>query len=103
MRISDWSSDVCSSDLLGWITNPARAAEHQIPGVWEREQIVTSFKERTGYMFDDDELTWWNVFSCWKLAVIILTGLRAFVEGRLERAHHSPAWLYRRMFKMIEA
>src|SRR3546814_15729109 len=23
MRISDWSSDVCSSDLGGWLTDPA--------------------------------------------------------------------------------
>src|SRR3546814_5506480 len=26
MRISDWSSDVCSSDLLGWISPQAKSA-----------------------------------------------------------------------------
>lgn len=100
----DWETAHIGDPLedLGWITNPARSGEHQIPGLWEREQIVEAFKERTGYDFDDQELLWWNIFSCWKLAVIILTGMSAFVNGRFDRVHHNPVWLYRRMFKMME-
>src|SRR3546814_13526076 len=38
MRISDWSSDVCSSDLIG-------AADHATPG---REQVRTPFGREAG-------------------------------------------------------
>src|SRR3546814_4958163 len=33
MRISDWSSDVCSSDLVIAFTDNARAQQHQIVAV----------------------------------------------------------------------
>lgn len=101
----DWETAHLGDPLedLGWITNPARAGEHQIPGHWERDQIVAAFKAATGYEFQDAELQWWNIFSCWKLAVIILTGLAAGVEGRFDRIYHSPTWLFRRMFTMMEA
>lgn len=100
----DWETAHIGDPLedLGWITNPARAGEHQIPGHWERAQIVQNFKAATGYEFEDAELLWWNIFSCWKLSVIILTGLAAGVEGRFDRIYHSPTWLYRRMFAMME-
>lgn len=100
----DWETAHLGDPLedLGWITNPARASEHQIPGHWERAHIVAAFQERTGYQVDDRELHWWNVFSCWKLAVIVLTGLRSTVDGKFDRIHHNPTWLYRRMLKMVE-
>jgi aminoglycoside phosphotransferase (APT) family kinase protein len=100
----DWETAHPGDPLedLGWITNPARADEHQIPGHWERAQIMETFQERTGYQFDEEELHWWNVFSCWKLAVIVLTGLRSTVDGKFDRIHHNPTWLYRRMLKMVE-
>ncbi len=101
----DWETAHLGDPLedLGWITNPARSGEHQIPGAWERTEIVAAFKHRTGYAFEDDELVWWNMFSCWKLAIIILTGARAFIDGRFDRVHHNPTWLYRRMLKMMGA
>jgi aminoglycoside phosphotransferase (APT) family kinase protein len=101
----DWETVHLGDPLedLGWITNPARSGEQQIPGVWERAQIVDHYKSLTRYEFDDAELYWWNMFSCWKLAIIILTGAKAFVDGRFDRVHHNPSWLYRRMLKMMEA
>ncbi|MEU7811771.1 phosphotransferase family protein [Pseudonocardia sp. NPDC049154] len=100
----DWETAHLGDPLedLGWITNPVRAREHQITGVWERERIVEVYTELTGHAVDPDELTWWNVFSCWKLAVIVLTGMHEFVAGRFDRVHHSPTWLVRAMLRMIE-
>src|SRR3546814_2798078 len=34
MRISDWSSDVCSSDLLGFVDDPRKGSSYQR---WPRE------------------------------------------------------------------
>ena len=33
---------------IGWVTNPLRHREHQIPGVWERDEIVRAYAELTG-------------------------------------------------------
>jgi aminoglycoside phosphotransferase (APT) family kinase protein len=101
----DWETAHLGDPLedLGWVTNPVRAREHQISGVWERTQIVQAYAATTGHGVAEDELLWWNVFSCWKLAVIVLTGLREFVAGRLDRVYHSPTWLYRAMLRMVEA
>lgn len=100
----DWETAHLGDPLedLGWITNPVRSGEHQIKGVWEREQIIENYSKLTGRSVDPDELLWWNVFSCWKLAIIVLTGTRVFIEGTFERVHQSPTWLIRAMLKMME-
>jgi aminoglycoside phosphotransferase (APT) family kinase protein len=89
---------------LGWITNPLRAREHQIAGVWEREQILAHYAERTGFHVDPQAVRWWNVLANYKLSVIALTGLAAFMAGRLlDRAYHIPTPLFEIMFEAIGA
>ena len=99
----DWETAHLGDPLedLGWITNPVRAREHQIEGLWDRADIVAAYCAATGHCVDAEELTWWNVFSCWKLAVIVLTGVHAFVAGTFDWVHQSPTWLVRAMLRMI--
>lgn len=101
----DWETAHLGDPLedLGWITNPVRAREHQIQGLWERADIVAAYSAATGHSVDEEELTWWNVFSCWKLAVIVLTGIHAFVAGTFDWVHQSPTWLVRAMLRMIDS
>jgi aminoglycoside phosphotransferase (APT) family kinase protein len=98
----DWETAHLGDPLedLGWITNPVRSKEHQIAGRWERADIVAAYCAATGISVDEEELTWWNVFSCWKLAVIVLTGAHAFVNGTFDRVYQSPTWLIRAMLRM---
>ena len=100
----DWETAHLGDPLedLGWITNPVRKREHQIPGHWEREQIVEAYRKLTGRKVGEADLTWWNVFSCWKLAVIQLTAVNEFVAGRYDRVFHTPSWLFRPMFQMMK-
>jgi len=100
----DWETAHLGDPLedLGWVTNPVRKREHQIAGVWEREQIVAAYCALTGLQVDEVALRWWNVFSCWKLAVIQLTAVSEFVAGRYDRVFQTPSWLYRPMFQMME-
>ncbi|HEY5357742.1 MAG TPA: phosphotransferase family protein [Streptosporangiaceae bacterium] len=102
--VLDWETVHLGSALedLGWITNPVRAREHQIPGRWERAQIVEHYAAATGRRVTQRELLWWNVFSCWKLSVIVISGLSAFVAGQFDRVHLLPTWLFKNMFKLIE-
>ncbi len=100
----DWETAHLGDPLedLGWVTNPVRKREHQIAGVWEREQIVAAYRALTGRRVDETALRWWNVFSCWKLAVIQLTAVSEFVAGRYDRVFQTPTWLYRPMFQLME-
>ena len=101
----DWETAHLGDPLedLGWVTNPVRRREHQIAGAWERAQIVAAYSELTGRRVDPAGLRWWNVFSCWKLAVIQLTAVGEFVAGRYDRVFQTPSWLYRPMFQMMES
>ncbi|WP_169799245.1 phosphotransferase family protein [Nocardioides jensenii] len=99
----DWETAHLGSPLedLGWVTNPVRRREHQIDGQWEVPQMVKAFERATGIVVDPDELRWWNVFSCFKLAVIVHAGIHGYLTGGLPHLHHAPTWLYRTMFTMI--
>jgi aminoglycoside phosphotransferase (APT) family kinase protein len=101
----DWETAHLGDPLedIGWITNPVRAREHQIPGAWERADIVERWSKATGFLVDPDELRWWNVLANYKLSVITLTGVGAFVDGRFDRIHQAPLGLARVMFDMIGA
>lgn len=101
----DWETAHLGDPLedLGWITNPVRRREHQIAGQWERTQIVERYRQLTGRIVNEADLTWWNIFSCWKLAVIQLTAVKEFVEGRYHRVFQTPTWLFRPMFQMMES
>jgi aminoglycoside phosphotransferase (APT) family kinase protein len=102
--VLDWETVHLGDPLedLGWVTNPVRRREHQIPGAWERAQIIDRFRVHSGLRATDHDVVWWNVFSCWKLAVIGLTGTHEFVLGRYDRVFQTPTWLFRPMFRMIQ-
>ncbi len=100
----DWETAHLGDPLedLGWITNPPRAREQQIPDHWQRQQIIEAYSAATGFDVDPLALNWWNVFSCWKLSVIVLTGVEAFTAGTMDRIYHSPVWLFQQMFTMMK-
>jgi len=100
----DWETVHLGDPLedLGWVTNPVRKREHQIPGHWERREIVAAYRQLTGRNVREADLLWWNIFSCWKLSVIQLTAVAEFVAGRYNRVFQTPSWLYRPMFQMME-
>ena len=86
---------------LGWVTNPLRQGEHRIPGAWEPQDLLDHWAKRTGLAVDLDSVHWWQVLANVKLSVIVLTGVRAFVEGRLDRIHQSPVRIYRLLLDQI--
>ena len=100
----DWETAHLGDPLedLGWVTNPVRKREHQIPGHWERQEIVAAYRKLTGRFVCEADLVWWNVFSCWKLSVIQLSAVAEFVAARYNRVFQTPSWLYRPMFQMME-
>jgi aminoglycoside phosphotransferase (APT) family kinase protein len=88
---------------LGWVTNPLRAREHQIPGAWEPAELLERWSAHTGFAADPTAVRWWSVLANFKLSVIVLSGGFAFVEGRLDRVHQSPVGIFRLMLDQIGA
>ena len=70
---------------VGWVTNPLRRREHQIPGRWEVEELVSAYEARTGRTVDRAALRFWQVLANFKLAAIAMTGVRSFCDGRTRR------------------
>jgi aminoglycoside phosphotransferase (APT) family kinase protein len=88
---------------LGWVTNPLRAREHRIPGSWEPAELLARWSERTGLAAEPQAVHWWSVLANLKLSAIVLSGSRAFVDGRLDRVHQAPVGISRLMLDMIGA
>jgi len=57
----------------------------------------------TGWPVDAASVHWWQVLANVKLAVIVLRGAAAFVDGRLDRMYHSPVRLYGMLLHQIGA
>jgi aminoglycoside phosphotransferase (APT) family kinase protein len=72
---------------LGWVTQPLRTDEHLIPGAWERADLFDRYREASGTDVDEAGVAWWNVFACFKTAVMQVSGLRAFLEGRSDELY----------------
>jgi aminoglycoside phosphotransferase (APT) family kinase protein len=74
-----------SHDDLGWYTCSIYRREHFLPGRWEQRDFLRRWSEVTGLEVEPDRLRFWQVMSVFRLAVIALTGVRAFVEGATDR------------------
>jgi aminoglycoside phosphotransferase (APT) family kinase protein len=88
---------------LGWVTNPLRQREHRIPGAWEPEDLLERWSDRTGWPVDREAVRWWQILANAKLAVIVHTGARAFVEGRLDRIYQAPVRIHQLLLDQIGA
>jgi aminoglycoside phosphotransferase (APT) family kinase protein len=102
--ILDWETAHLGDPLedIGWVTNPVRAREHQIVGAWQPSDLFARYEQQTGFTVDPGAVRWWNVLANYKLSVITLTGVRAFVDDRLDRAHQVPVGLFRAMVASME-
>lgn len=72
---------------LGWVTQPLRAREHTIPGIWEPEDLVAHYARATGVEPHPRHLAWWVAFSTFKTAVMQVSGLRSFLDGRSDEPY----------------
>jgi aminoglycoside phosphotransferase (APT) family kinase protein len=72
-------------DDLGWYTCSLYRREHFLNGQWDVDQFLRVWSAATGESVDRPRLHFWQVMSVFRLAVIALTGVKAFCEGATDR------------------
>src|SRR3546814_5301309 len=87
MRISDWSSDVCSSDLIenAWLSAPNRTAE-----------FVKNYRLKTDLTITkiQDSFASPEAMSFWELPEFIATLEAAGFSGHRHRLHYYTLLVY---------
>lgn len=83
VAVIDWETAHIGDPLedLGWVVNPIGAAEFQIPGAWERSDIIAYYETRSGRPVDEAAVRWWSVLAILKLAVNRLVVQRISAAG----------------------
>ncbi len=101
----DWETAHLGDPLedVGWVTNPLRQREHQVPGAWSRVELIARHEELTGFRADPAAVHFWNVLANFKLTTILLTGVRSFIDGRSERAWPCSRSMAGFLLRQIEA
>ncbi|RZL85042.1 MAG: phosphotransferase family protein [Rhodococcus sp. (in: high G+C Gram-positive bacteria)] len=72
-------------DDLGWYTTPLYRGEHFVPGRWTQEDFLARYTAATGIDVAPKALTFWQVLSTFRLAIIALNGVRNFCEWGSDR------------------
>ncbi|CAA0129966.1 Uncharacterised protein [Mycolicibacterium vanbaalenii] len=72
-------------DDLGWYTCSLYRREHFLSGQWDVGEFLRVWSAATGETVDPRRLHFWQVMSVFRLAVIALTGVKAFCEGATDR------------------
>ncbi len=88
---------------LGWVTQPLRTSEHFVPGLWEREELLDHYESVTGWPVDRAAVEWWNAMACYKTAVMQVSGLRSFVEGRSDNLYLPTAAVLTTLLDLVGA
>jgi aminoglycoside phosphotransferase (APT) family kinase protein len=88
---------------LGWVTQPLRRREHIIPGAWEDAELFQRYERATGFTVDEDSIRWWNTFATFRTAVMQVSGLRSFLEGRSDEPYRPTARVLRSILEAVEA
>ena len=72
-------------DDLGWYTNTLYEKEHFLGDRWDETQFLAQWEIATNIPVDRERLHFWQVMSVFRLAVIALSGVRAFCDGATDR------------------
>lgn len=76
---------------LGWVTQPLRKREHMIANVWESDQMLERYEAQSGRQITKTTVRWWQVFATFRTAVMQVSGLKSFIEGRSPEPYRPTA------------
>lgn len=104
VALLDWELAHLGDPLedIGWVTQPLRRREHIIPGVWEDAQILESYQKQTGFTLSEEAINWWKVFATFRTAVMQVSGLRSFLDGRSSEPYRPTAKVLRALVEAVD-
>jgi aminoglycoside phosphotransferase (APT) family kinase protein len=88
---------------VGWVTQPLRRREHIIADAWEPKQFYAHYERATGLPVDEESARWWGIFATFRTAVMQVSGLRSFLEGRSEEPYRPTAKVLRTILDSVDA
>jgi aminoglycoside phosphotransferase (APT) family kinase protein len=88
LALLDWEMAHLGDPMedLGWASMMFWGREDLAGGMLEREAFYRLYERKTGFAVDRERLFFYQVLGNAKMAVICLTGIRAFVEGKTSDA-----------------
>jgi len=88
--ILDWEMAHLGDPMedMGWAcSRPWRfAGDDRVGGLLDREKFLRLYEQYSGIPVDREAVRFWELLANLKLAVILLTGGRSFVDGRTQNA-----------------
>jgi aminoglycoside phosphotransferase (APT) family kinase protein len=88
---------------LGWVTQPLRTREHLIDGAWEQADLLDHYQQVTGLEVEPGAVAWWQAMASFKTAVMQISGLRSYVEGRADEPYQPTAAVLRTLLELGHA
>lgn len=86
---------------LGWVTQPLRTAEHLITGAWDRADLLGHYERVSGRLVLEESVSWWTVFAGFRTAVMQISGLRSFLEGRIDKPYGPTARVFTTLLEAV--
>lgn len=105
VALLDWELAHLGDPLedVGWVTQPLRRREHIIDGAWEPQQFLSRYEQATGFPVDERSVRWWGIFATFRTAVMQVSGLRSFLEGRSDEPYRPTRKVLRTVLDSVDA
>ena len=105
LTLLDWELAHLGDPLedLGWVVQPLRTREQLIEGAWQEGELLERYSHATGWSVDPEKVRWWAMFATFRTAVMQVTGLRAFLEGRAAESYRPTAPVLRTLVELVDA
>ena len=71
---------------VGWYCAPIYRREHFLGGTWSQPDFLARYEARSGLTVEPERLHFWQVLAMYKLAAIMLAGIKSFLDGETDRA-----------------
>ena len=88
-------------DDLGWYLAPLYRREHFVAGGFGPDDFLARYEKRSGAAVHPEAVHFWEVMATFRLAVMALTGVRAFCSGEAQRPAPPPGVIVSRVADAI--
>lgn len=87
---------------LGWMVQPLRQREHLIARHWQRNELIGSYEHETGRAVDVGSVDWWSAFATLRTAIMQVSGLRSYLDGRSSEPYRPTRKVLRALLDLTE-